>query len=61
MTFFRNWSASELSSFLVFLENDSTSLRQFLGEITYLLQPFVKNAAPGLQHFKKYIIIIELN
>jgi len=26
---FRNWSASELSGFYVFLEKDSTNLRQF--------------------------------
>jgi len=44
---FRNWSASELNGFFVFLENDNTDLRKFfqdLGENTCSLQSAVKNA-----------------
>jgi len=61
-SYFQNWSVSELSGFCVFLENDKlsgfcvflendkTDLCRFfqgLGENIYLLQPVLKNTAPG--------------
>jgi len=49
----RSWSASELSDFSVFLENDKTDLHQILfqglGENTnFLISTCIENTAPGL-------------
>jgi len=48
---FLEWSALKLSDFYVFLENDSTNLRQFFFIVqakTLAHYPAMKNTAPDL-------------